>query len=166
MDQKIVDQPRQARPSVTATDGNEACVPFLSLLRWRSAADVCLVQRASRSDSFSSGADRHQAPAAQNDVPEWGKDYGSKRKSKKDKKVKIGGGSHANGNSNGHATVGKGGWASNGGFVDEGVQDDGWGGSNGNANGHSSGGAGYGDGRRAPAKQTSGRSDDVFNHEF
>ncbi|ORY33362.1 hypothetical protein BCR39DRAFT_519447 [Naematelia encephala] len=101
--------------------------------------------RASRSSSMSSGT-YPPAAATDADVPEWGKDYGSKRRSTKNKNAAASAG-------------GQGGWAGGGGYVKDVQRDDAWGGSktptpaNGNGN--------------APkAGRQQSQSENIFEHEF
>ncbi|ORX40554.1 hypothetical protein BD324DRAFT_611212 [Kockovaella imperatae] len=119
------------------------------LARTTSNGDRWERSRATRTASRDSETEYYPTTGRQDDeVPEWGRDYGSRKASKKDKK--------------GGATAGKGGWASNGGYVDDVANQDGWGSSNGNGSSYGNGGSAQ---PAAAAKKTS-RPDDVFNHEF
>lgn len=115
--------------------------------------------KATRTNSNSSGS-AYPPAGMDDDVPEWGRDYGSK--SKKDKKK-----AQAAAKSSG----GQGGWASNNNhsLIDD--LDNGYGGGR---SGDRQGGGydrreedyGRGGNGGQQQKKTSGRSDDVFNHEF
>jgi len=74
--------------------------------------------------------------AGEADVPEWGKDYGSKRRSSKPARQAA------------PKTSNNGGWSSNNAYADDVSRDDGW---------------GQSDSRQAPQKK---KTDDFLNHEF
>lgn len=99
--------------------------------------------RASRPESTSS--DSTYPPAnPDDDVPEWGRDYGSKRRSSKNKRkpsnnnFRADGNGYGNGNGNGYG---------GGGYADDIGREDGW---------------GSGGGQQQPKKQ----SNDPFDHQF
>lgn len=107
-------------------------------------------------DSITGAAAYPTNGATDNDVPEWGKDYGSKSK-KSGKKVGFGIGKK---NKKNHSTVGGwidegrgsgGGGGGGGGYADDMDRDDGWGGSG-------AGRHGYGDDGRDMARRTNGNA--------
>lgn len=97
------------------------------------------MQRATRSDS--NGSDSTYPPAAvDHDVPEWGKDYGSKRRSSKGNR-KNQAPSLAQNNS----------WQNGNSYADDVARDDGW---------------GTGSARGGSQPQVKKKSNDPFDHEF
>ncbi|KAK1921995.1 hypothetical protein DB88DRAFT_496814 [Papiliotrema laurentii] len=99
--------------------------------------------RASRSDSTSSGSTYPPAASADDDVPEWGRDYGAKRRSSKSKRKTSNSNLRANDNGYGN------GYGNGGAYADDVEREDGW-------------GSGQAQGQQQPNK----RGDDVFNHQF